>query len=657
MRVPHRDLITFVPELAGLAPERIAGELNRLGLETELLAGEQPVYELKVTPNRGDALSVLGVARDLQAKLDADAPADAIRPVLRLIDQAQIDRLDELSQPTITVETDDCTQYHAVLLDNVAVQPSPPWLADALVSFGLRPINNVVDMTNYLMELYGQPLHAFDADAIVGGTITIRHAHDGEALTTFDGTERTPGTDALVAADAKAVVDLAGIQGGANTAVSNRTTRILLQSALFKPAAIRASMRAAKHGTDASYRYARGVDPTLSLPVLHQAVELLSKPEFGHAKAIGKLIIRTAPADKLSINVDDKRVRSLIGATITRAAQQRLLERLGCQIGDTPDTPFAVTPPPWRSDLTIWQDCAEEIARLTGLDTGIDAARLPATKPHEGAVSDTVWVEGLKDCLVELGFSEVLTYSFIGKQDLDRFALPDTGELANPLNPQLRFLRPSLLPGLAGAVGKNGYYDPILLFEIGHVFTKTSEHLQLGLAIANQKEPLETWTARIADTLGLDSSELTAALHNVAVGNEAAQQYRIRNLPAYLAEIPIKTLKTARRIPATFALPGMPRQYRPISKFPPVTRDLSLLVPTETPPETVRAYLVASHPFVEDVTLFDEFVSPKLGEGKKSLSFHILFSSPERTLELTEIEQIEHRMAHVLEREFGATIR
>lgn len=655
MRVPHRELASFVPALSKAAPDLVADSLVRLGFETELLEGEHVVYEIKVTPNRGDALSVLGIARELHAYLGRNKARS--EPVLRLTDQSLVSRLETLEQPHISLMTDDCTQYHAVVFEDVVVQPSPAWLQQALALFGLRPINNVVDVTNYLMELYGQPLHAFDLDAILGGTMTLRHSKDGETLTTLDGAERKLGKGALVIEDREALIDLMGIMGGANSGVDHRTTRILVQSAIVTPAAIRRAMAAAKHTTDASYRYARGIDPTVSLPVLHEAIALLRKKEFGAAKAVGVLTPRTAPVAAGTIKLDYQRVSALLGTTTPKGEQVSLLERLGCSVEEQAGKPMLVTPPPWRADLAIWQDCAEEIARLIGLDDGIEAKRLPAADAAEPPLSDTVWAEGLKDRLVELGFAELLTYTFVSREDLAQFELPKVGELANPLNPQLQFLRPSLMPGLAAAIGKNSFYEPVLLFEVGHVFTAKAEQLRLGIAIASQKETLETWLARIADALGIDSSELKSAGTVATLGAAAAQHYRVRKAPAYIIEIPVDKLKVARRIPHKYKLPLTVARYHPISKYPPVVRDIAVVVPNRTDNSQIQTYIANFHPFVEDVTIFDEFTSPKLGEDKKSLAFHILFSSRDRTLQQVEIEEIETELHQGLGNSFDATIR
>lgn len=653
MRVPHELLLSLVPDAAKLTPDQLLDTLQSLGFETELLEGKSLVYELYVTPNRGDALSVLGVARDIQARL-AVAHGKKTR-ALRLDNTAAYAKLPPAAQPVVHIETPDCTQYHGVVFEHVTIQASPDWLQQELTLLGLRPINNVVDVTNYLMELYGQPLHAFDLDAILGGEMTVRAAKRDEQLTTLDGVERVLTKDALVIQDREAAIDLAGIMGGSNTAVDHRTKRIFLQSAIFTPSSIKRATVATKHSSAASHRYARGIDPAISQAVLSEAITLLRKKEFGSLKPTG---IVTAASDErrpATIPFNYERINQLLGTALSKATQLAILERIGCVVDDTKAT-TRVAPPSWRHDLTHWQDLAEEVIRITELNAGLPAKRLTRL-PAPETRSMLEWSEGLKDRLVELGFSEILTYSFVGKDDLAQFDLPKTGELANPLNPHLQFLRPSLFPGLAGAVGKNSFFEPVLLFEVGHVFLAKSEQLRLGLAIASQKDSLDQWLVRIADALGIDSSALNEAVVLHTLTKEQANHYTVRRLPVHLVELPLEKLQVARRIPHAYRIPAEVPRYRHISKYPPVTRDIAILVHTSTDARQVVDYIAKFHPFVEYVNVFDEFVSAKFGEDKKSLALHILYASVEKTLTAAEIDSVHDELIRGLEHSFDATLR
>ena len=654
MRVPHSELIALAPSLRDTSSEAIRDTLTGMGFETEVLEGESIVYDVHVTPDRADALSILGVARELQA-FEGRKSKKAL-PTITLVDQKLVDKLPELPAPIIELTNDDCTQYHAVVLEHVSIQPSPKWLQEAVILLGLRPINSIVDITNYLMELYGQPLHAFDLDAILGEKMVLRNSRSDEKITTLDGVERTLDKGALIIEDANNLIDLAGIMGGANSAVDHRTTRVLLQSAIFSPSSIKRSITASGHNSPASFRYIRGIDPLISLPVLNQAIQLLKKKEFGSAKPVGKILTRTTDSKKETTKVDPEHINHLLGTSIADKEQDFIFSLIGCTIEVNKKGSHQVTAPSWRFDLHYWQDYAEEIVRLTGLDEGIEAKKISKSKDLVN-MSELSWIEGVKDRFVELGFTEILSYSFISKMDLDQFQLHKVGELSNPLNPQLKYLRPSLLPNLATAVGRNNYYEPVLLFEVGHVFTQKSEQIRLGIAIASQKDSLDNWIARIADSLGIDSLDLKSALLITTLTKPIAEHYNVRKLPTYLLEIPLEKLKIARRIPHQYKVPTLVTKYKKISKYPPIVRDLSMIVPTSFTREEIALYIAKFHPFVEYVTIFDEFTSPKFGTDKKSLAFHILYSSNERTLNQTEIEEIEAELTRGLTHSFQAEIR
>lgn len=653
MKIPLEELVKLSPKLEKVKPDDICEVLNDLGFETELLEGESIVFELHITPNRGDALSVIGVARELQAHFAHQAARST--EVFRLVEQDLIDALPDSIQPVITLKTKDCIQYHAVLLENVTIEPSPKWLQAAVTLFGYRPINNIVDLTNYLMEMYGQPLHAFDLDAILGGVMTLRHSVEGEKITTLDGIERILDKGAIVIEDEKGLIDLAGIMGGANSAVDHRTKRILLQSAIFSPMSMKRASDASKHTSAAQHRYVRGIDPLISLPVLNEAIKLVKKKDFGSIKAIGKIIVRDAELTTKSIALDYEKINHFLGTTLNKKEQIEVLKLLGCSINDN-GSKLTATAPSWRSDMSFWQDFAEEIVRIIGITDGIPGKRLPKIA-LQTVNSELAWTEGVKDRLVELGFSEILSYSFLGKEDLAQFQLHKVGELANPLNPNLKYLRPSLLPNLASAIGKNSYFEPVLLFEIGHVFNSKDEQPRLGIAIASQKENLETWIARIADSFGIDSSEFTSASTITKLSDTQAQHYRVRKLPAYLLEIPLDKLRGARRIPHQYTVSTNVAKYTKISKFPPIVRDLSLLISTTQDGQEIIDYIANFHPFVEYVTIFDEFISPKLGVNKKSIALHILYSSPDRTLSQLEIEDVERELMGGLNHSFEAVVR
>jgi phenylalanyl-tRNA synthetase beta chain len=356
------------------------------------------------------------------------------------------------------------------------------------------------------------------------------------------------------------------------------------------------------------------------------------------------------------VKFEPNRVQKLLGVSVSTKDQFRLIKLIGSQ-AELKNDKITAQAPSWRFDLEFWEDYAEEIVRFLGINDGIPAKHLAKPENSLEQSSELAWSEGVKDRLVELGFNEIMSYSFIGKDDLAMFQLHKVGELANPLNPQLKFLRPSLLPNIAMAIGRNAFFEPILLFEIGHVFTLKSEQIRLGIAIANQKDSIETWIARIADAFGLDSLDLESGLLVTKLDNVVAQHYKIRRLPAYILEISLDKLKAARRIPHQFRIPTGVAKYKTISKYPPITRDLAIVVPIEISNQDISEHIAKSHPFVEYVSIFDEFTSSKLGENMKSIAFHILYSSPNQTLNQFEVEEIEKELILSLQNSFTATTR
>lgn len=653
MRILPSLLVELVPSLAKLSIESLAERLTALGFETEILPGKTPVLDVSVTPNRGDALSHLGIARELKAYADREKASD---PVALTIPPATLSNLPELARPAVIFTPDDiASQYHAVLFERVTIQPSPAWLQETLTLLGIRPINNVVDVTNYLMELYGQPLHAFDADALLGDTLTVREAKAGESLTTLDGTEHQLPSGAIVIQDRDGLVDLAGIQGGTNSEVRATTTRVLLQSAIFDTSRIRRTTTALNHRTPAASRYERGVDPGISLAVLAHAAKLLASRPFGGAKPTATLFAKSETQPRAAIDIDLAQVTHLLGFAITKDVAQRLLTLLGC-VATKAGTDVRVVPPSWRFDLTIWQDIAEELARLQGLNDSVPAKTLTKTG-SQLSTSQIEWAEGLKDRLMELGLSEVHTYSFVSGEDLTRFGLESTGELANPLNPTLRYLRPSILPGLAGVVARNSVFDPILIFEIGHVFGTDREFVALSIALAGSTADTPQWLARIADAIGLDSADLSRAMTVIELDQQRKDAYKIRKRRVTLLEAPLDALQGARRIPREYWIPSQASTYIPLSKFPPVTRDVALVLDREVDSTAVRDAIQAAQPLVESVDLFDEYISDRLGEGKKSLAFHIYYAHPERTLTDEQVAVIHQKVEAALVTAFNATLR
>lgn len=654
MKVIVSKLAEFTPELIAIQPDQLAQKLWAIGFEAEVLDGGEPALELSVTPNRADGMSHLGIARDLRAYLGKDESTPP--ETLMFQNSAALDSIPTTEQPVFAlIDKTVASQYHVVVFDNVTIQPSPDWLQRELELLGIRPINNVVDVTNYLMELYGQPLHAFDADSIQGDTLTVRASKVGETLETLDGIVHTLPEGVAVIEDASGLIDLAGIRGGKTSEVRAETKRVLLQSAIFDRSRIRKAVNALQYRTAASTRFERGVDPAISLSVLSEAARLITSAEFGEAKATGKQLIVTDEGRRDGVTASANAISKLLGLDVLADRQAHLLRLLGCEVTQDGDT-LVVMPPTWRFDLGIWQDLAEEIERLTGLDDAIPATALPPAT-RAGERSELEWAEALKDKLTAIGLSEVQTYSFISAKDMEHFQLESTGELANPLNPDLAFLRPSLLPNLANVVASNGLIDPIAVFEIGHVFTKRAESTHLGIAVAGAKVDNQGWIEALAKILGTEVDKLMPILHLTQLNQAMKDSYKIRKRQVTLIEVPLEGLLRLTNLKPSYRIPQDIAVYKPISKFPPVTRDIAVVVDQSMEASDIIKHILDQDVRIEAADLFDEFSSDTLGVGKKSLAFHIYYADPTHTLTNDEATKIHTEVQQSLIDSFKATIR
>lgn len=653
MRVLVDSLKTFVPAINGWPADKIASRLTDLGFEAEQESAS--VLTVSLTPNRADGYSAIGLARDLAAWLaNADRSAP---PPLTLADRTRYDRLPELTVPTVTNHAPALILgYFGIVLEGVRVGPSPAWLRKAVISLGWRSINSIVDLTNYLMEQFGQPLHAFDLDAILGGELTLRTAHDGEHVVTLDGVDRTLPAGALVIQDRESLIDLAGIMGGQSAEIHPNTTRVLVQAAQFDSASIRATTQAVGLTTQAAVRYERGVDPAIAPAVLSEVVRIVRRRAFGPARVIGRVQSTTTTVRSAAIRYRPLQANHLLGFSIPPRVHRRSLEQLGFTVNERRDG-WLVRSPSWRFDCTRWQDLAEEVVRLFGLNERVPAPPLPHLELAGRRTSQLEWSEGLKDRLIELGLTEVLTYSFVSRPLLDLFGLPIVGELENPLNPARRYLRPSLVPNLAEVVAANAPFNPIQIFEVGRVFTASREELRLGVALAGQVPPSTAWLARFADRIGLDSAVVKAAAVVTEFTEPLLSALKIRKRTGSLIEFRIDDLQSARRIPARPAVPSDAVQYRTLSRYPVGVRDLALIVGDRVTVGEIETFAHSLSERIEGLQCFDEFRAERFGPQRKSLAFHVRYADPHRTMTDNEIEVEHERLVSALVESFQATRR
>jgi phenylalanyl-tRNA synthetase beta chain len=659
-------------------------------------SGSDVVYDLEVTPNRPDLNSVIGIAREIAAVTGNELKIPTIQ------------FLNTESEPIsglLSVQNDEpelCPRYTVRIVRKVKVGPSPDWLKSVLEKVGLRSINNVVDITNYVMLESGQPLHAFDYHLLkvgqapslsAGGqdacpTIVIRRANEGEIFTTLDGKERALTNQMLLIADETKPVALAGIMGGKNSEINANTTDVLIESAYFKPQNIRATSKKLELRTDSSYRFERGGDVGICDWASRRAAQLIC--DLGGGQVLGHAIdnfpqqIQAKP-----ITLHFAKTKDLLGIGISHSEQVSFLTKLGSTV--TEQTPGICTfkIPSWRVDLKREVDLIEEVGRLYGIE------KIPATPPR-GALGanafDSVYdqIAEARRILTGLGLNEAQGQTLIANAEC-RMKNEELVVLANPLSSDMDVLRPSLLPGLIHSLRHNvsrKNYD-VALFEIGKVFSSQNgaikEERRIAIALTGQRA-LPFWSGGERDAkfdaydlkgmaeeffeqFGLrgivfarrdESMPLFLESATISLGGKLqlgelgqllptlAKKYDLRDA-IFLAEFNLDLL-LARRNPA--------KSFKSLPQFPSVRRDVAMLVPESTTHESVLQTVKQTKPVnLENVELFDVFRGKNVPEGQKSLAYAFIYRSPEKTLTDAEVNAAHAKIVEAFKSQLHATVR
>ena len=617
----------------------IAELLTLSGAEVGSIKKHQKDYilDIDITPNRGDELSVLGIAREVAA-----LTGTIINYQLSIIKESKID----LPLTVDILDSGACPRFTCRIIDNIKIKPSPKWIIDRLESYGFRPINNIVDITNLVMIELGQPLHAFDYDKISGHKMIIRRAKTRERVKTLDGLERILGESAIIIEDAKNLIDLAGIMGGELSEISQNSKTIILEAAIFNPVLIRKTSKEQALTTDASYRFERGIDQDGQIRALNRATELILKYALGEA---GEIIdIKKIKFKPKEIKIDLKKISSLLGIEISEKEAEKYLESLGFKCHGP-----IVEVPSWRNDISIWQDVAEEIIRIKGYNS-LKAEPLSKEKPKNKA-STFGQKEILKDKLTSLGLSEIFSYNFLSSRDLEIFKRTDESlyQIENPVDPENRYLRDSLFPSFLRAITKNPTYPEIKIFEIGKVFNlNKGERTFLGIALAGDKaEKIPELIDKI-NRITLSNLKWQTKM----IDEEGRRRYKIKKKFVVIAEANL-----------TQFLDNMPMKggyellknidYREISKFPSITRDLAFLVDSELPASKLLNTIKTISPLIVSVELFDEFESNKFGQNKKSLAYHLEYQAKDKTLTTKEGDELSKKIVDIIKNKFKAELR
>jgi phenylalanyl-tRNA synthetase beta chain len=623
---------------------------------------------IDVTPNRGELLSHVGVARELAPGGEAGVELPAFPNARKVRMNTRAGRL-QCDAGGVSVHIDDeagCPRYMGALVRGVRVAPSPEWLATRLRAVGLRPINNIVDATNYVLFELGQPLHAFDLAKLRGGEVVIRRALEGETLTTLDGTDRALVAGDLVIADAEGAVAIAGVMGGANSEVDDATTDIFIECALFEPKSVRRTRSRLVLSTDASYRFERGVDPEGQPVALQRVVELIVAVAGGEAAEAVDL--NPHPWERRAIALRPERVKRVLGTSVQPPEIKTLLEEIGFEVNAS--WPLRVLVPGFRGDVEEEIDLIEEIARRRGYDSFPDelAPFRPSTVPEAPVVE----VERrFAERFAAWGFLEARTTGFVPES---------AGEVRvlNPLSAEEGFLRSALVPGLLRRVEHNfahGVRD-VRLFEIGSAFSvgpdggMPREERRIAAAFSGARAPRH-WTGEagayeVWDLKGM-LEELVREYPDARVDVLGAGFTVVGpdgslgtggpgegvDAPAWAA--PVWTLEL--RLPAS-AVDRRSIRYAPLPTQPPSERDLALLVPHAVSADQVGATIVdAATALLEGLAPFDLYEGKGLPEGTRSVAWRLRFRAADRTLTDAEVDAEVERVLRALEERHGVRRR
>ena len=657
----------------------------------EALKLSDTVFELDLTPNRPDCLSIIGIAREVAVIQNCP---------LKYPDFTVDDKADTIHKfSSVKIEAPDhCPRYVARLVENVKVKSSPYWLQDRLLSVGLRPINNIVDITNFVMIETGQPLHAFDFDNLSENRIVVRLAADGEKFTTLDEKERPLESQMLMICDGIKAVGVGGIMGGLNSEIEDHTTRVLLEGAYFNPVSIRRTSKLLGLNTDASHRFERGVDPEGCVRAVNRASKLMA--EIGDGTLIEGMIDEYPnPQPVQSVELEIERTNRLLGTALDRDQIQELLESIEFMVEPSNNDAIRlkVTPPSFRVDVSRPEDLMEEVARLSGYNN------IPTTfpaMPAEGRAQDRRLLlrNRLKTLMSGMGFSETIAYSFVPESSCDRLHIKESDprrsmiHILNPLTEDQAAMRTSLVPGILETMRYNlaRQVKNLKIFEIGKIFLKSEDQTlprepEMLIALWTGSRIDGSWHNReincdfydikgaaeaLMRALRLEGIRFTAMpdkfceytrpgrtawimVSDSRVGlvgeihPQVSEAYDLKQT-AFIFELDLELISGL--IPEV-------RTTRRIPRFPAVLRDITIIVDRNIETQTVLdAVDNLQEELIEHVHLFDVFEGAPIAEGKKSVSFRITYRSVEKTLEDDDVNDLHKSITARLLNAFDATL-
>ena len=639
----------------------------------ELLKLNDTVVEFEITSNRPDCLSVIGLARETAASFNLEAKYH--KPTVK----GSGDSVNNY----ISVEVKDvekCPRYSARFVKNVKIEPSPLWLRMRLRASGVRPINNIVDITNYVMLEYGQPMHAFDYTCLDGSKIIVRTAAEGEVFKSLDDKDHTLTSDMLVIADEKKAVALAGVMGGANSEIKDDTTTVVFESANFMGASVRTTARDCGMRTESSARFEKGLDPEITLEALDRACELVELLNAGEV-VDGVIDVYGKKPEQTVLPLEVERMNKFLGVDLDEKYMTEILERLDFEVKDG-----KIYVPSFRADIVCMNDVAEEIIRIHGYNT-IESTLFDSDIKIGMPTPEQGYRRRVCNYLCSLGFDEIYTFSFISPKYYDRIALPSNSALrnsvviSNPLGEDTSVMRTTAIPSMLEVLAHNNNHhsEGVSLYEMAKVYIPSDDITQLpeekfkvmiGFYGEGDFYRMKGVVNAILDDAGIAGCEYKADSENTTfhpgrcanvvtadgtvvgvlgeIHPEVANTYGFDGR-VYLAELDFNTL---------FANSDFDKKYKQLPKFPAATRDFAFVCNEDLEVgEIEKVMRKAGGKLVEDVKLFDVYRGAQVPEGMKSLAFKVVMRSADHTLTDEESDKVTKKILTLLERELGLTLR
>jgi len=664
------------------SPRDLAEKLTMAGLEVTSLekTSRDWVMDFEITTNRPDWLSIIGIAREAGAVID--------KPIT--FPPVSLQESQQNFQIEVTIsDSQSCPRYRARLINGIQLNSTPEWMKDRIEAVGLRSVNLIVDITNFVLMEYGQPLHAFDYDKLAGGKIIVRRAKKGEKLLTINGKLVELDPEILVIADQDKPVAIAGVVGGKSSEVDENTKRVLLESAYFDPIAIRKSAKKLTVSTESSYRFERKVDPEGIVEASNRACHLLQELAGGKVDRVIEDIGRKDYQQR-KIYLSASKVNSILGVDISIDEISSMLKRLGLGTRNKANRSIEVEIPSFRQDLIRPIDLVEEIARLYGYQN------IPAATPRIRIAScredsrRTCELQ-VKQTLVSVGLKEVINYSLISRELLPKIKMKDEKvvSISNPLSREQEMMRPTLLPGILNTISwnKNRKINNIRIFELSRIYLpgilggSPVERLNLSVALYGKKAPnwkekernldfydLKGIVEACLECLGIDDYKIVEKKYPVLDSINSAGLKVKDTVIGYLGQIDQEVLanfdldETVYIFECDFdkliSYSQLKKRYKPFIKYPSVSYDIALIVKENISSQQIASLINSTAgELARKIKLFDVYRGKQIPDGHKSLAYSIEYQAADRTLTAKEVEELHSRVRRILEDKLGAQIR